>query len=301
MPAESNFRWNPLIGLAVLVVLAVLALVASAQGFLEVSLSGFTVQQLVSLLTIVVFTAAVIERAVEVYVNRGFGPKKVELDLPVSIAEQGVTIHDDSLTREMKRQVDSGTSDPKQIESGRKKLAEAQETLRRNLEASARLQTKHRNRTAPQATALALVLSFVAAGAGVRLLGQFLHLEGSTLGNALENCQDLAREISKVEDVVSGVTGQANSAVKRLAGIAGNGQVAAAELDAATSSLKEAVAKMESAASAFAAEPQSKCEQVDLQIRIFRAFDMLLTTLLLAGGAEGIHRITKRFLPSVRS
>ncbi len=47
----------------------------------------------------------------------------------------------------------------------------------------------------------------------------------------------------------------------------------------------------------LSAEARAACRSVELQLAAFRLVDVILTALVLAGGAEGIHQIAKRVKP----
>ena len=237
--------------------IAVLSLLVAAQGYIELSLYKFEATQLGGLFLIVVFAAAAIERAVEVYVKNVFDTEKTALNREIVIARRRVDIADDAVSRETQRQAAPGAAvDEAALQTRRDQVLAEQNRLHETIAKQHDPLTQHRRTTAAWATALTVALSFAAAAVGVRLLGQFLHVEGSSLGDALEEC--LTCEPDPIPD-------------------------SPAE-EPPTPTCTEVA-----------------CERLASQIYWFRAVDILLTTLVLAGGADGIHQIIKRVPTPARS
>ena len=240
---------------------AALSLLVAAQGYLELSLDKFEATQLGRLFLIVVFAAAAIERAVEVYVNNVFGAKRTALTRDVAIAQRRVDIAEDAVTRETQRQATPGVAvDDAAVQAGRDHVSAEQQRLRETIATQHDPLTQHRSTTAAWAAALTIALSAAVAAVGVRLLGQFLHVDGSSLGDAIDNCPACPETQPDPPPDLP------------------------AETPPPTTCMEVA------------------CKRLASQIFWFRAVDMLLTTLVLAGGADGIHQIIKRVTtPTARS
>ena len=233
-------------------VVALLSLLVAGEGYLELHLDNFEIPQLGSLLFTVVFAAAVIERAVEVYVTSVFVPTRVWLGRELAIARNRVDVAEDAVTREAQRQATPGvTLDDGALQARRDKVSAEQDHLR---EIAGRVHDpliQHQQKTAAWAAALAVALGFAAAAVGVRILGQFLHVDGSSLGDAFQQCQDRPEQPPE-----------------------GSGAMAD------TTPTSPCIGAL--------------CKELASQFFWFRAVDVLLTTLTLAGGADGIHQIIKR-------
>ena len=240
---------------ALLAVLAVSVAVGNA-GFLEVSLVGLG-GEIFSLLGTVLFAALVVERAVEVYINNAFDPKKAEIYRGVKIAEQRIAIEEGALDREKKRQADgsSAAGTTKELDDLRLKVTEAREGLLRERKNIIVPLAEYRNSKAAWAGVVATVISLAAAAVGIRILGQFLPTDGNgnLIGPLANTCVSIVtntENVTKVSDLASAV--------------------------------------------------KVDCQRVDVQLVWFRMVDTLLTTAVLAGGADGIHQIIRR-LKSVPS
>ena len=233
-------------------VVATLSLLVAAQGYLELQLDSFETTQLGRLFLIVLFAAAIIERAVEVYVNSVFGPTRIALNRDMAIAKRRVGIAEDAVTRETQRQAAPGvTVDDGALQARRDEVSAAQGRLREAMDEVHEPLAQQQGKTAARVAVLAIALGFAAAAVGVRVLGQFLHVDGSSLGDAFERCQECPEQPPE----------QAGAIVDGT--------------------------PMRSCMEAF-------CRRLTSQLFWFRAVDILLTTFVLAGGADGIHQIIKR-------
>ena len=258
MNANRQF-WTTPTGLAV-VFTVVVAAVAANQGFIEVSLRRLAGEEIGVLFLTLVFTALVIERAVEVFVNNRYDPEEARIQRGIREEQQKVTLLEQALEREIARGVPGGP-DPdaavkerdKRIRNLRAEIDKAIEKVRAAKVDALDEQIELERRKATAAGASATVLGTIAAGAGVRILGQFLPTDESTgriTGPLGHGCSDpeIAQRFREL----------------------GEGPARQALLDA--------------------------CESVDFQLGVFRFADILLTALLLAGGADGIHQLVKTFL-----
>lgn len=216
---ETRFQWT---SVGILVLVLILATLAATNGFVGLRLDQVSPAAVGKVLVTLVFVALVIERAVEVYVANTFEPRKARLRQGITIAENRLAQAEETLAAETARQAARNTGgDDRLLDLRRKQEAAAGEVDRAKAEAVDDL-IDHRARKMVWAGGAATLLSFMAAGVGVRVLEPLLH------------------------------------------GAAGAGAV---ETFAATAS--------------------------DLQLGAFRVADTLLTTFVLAGGADGIHKIIK--------
>ena len=251
-----------------LVLVVVLAVVIASQGYLELSLDGFEATQLGRLFLIVLFVAAAIERAVEVYVHNVFGATRLALNRDVAIAQRRVDTAEGAVTRETQRQATPGVAlDDAAVQARREQVSTEQDRLLEAIDERHDPLIQHQTRTATRAATLAVALGFAAAAVGVRLLGQFLHVDGSSLADALTQCQDCQE----------GSPSEPPGATPPSAG-----GTAADDVHRTTCM-------------------QAFCARLASQIFWFRAVDIVLTTLVLAGGADGIHQIIRRATTAARS
>ena len=112
----------------------------------------------------------------------------------------------------------------------------------------------------------------------MRILGQFVYIDGSVLGEALKDCDALAHAAT-----------EATAAARRAVEAAGDGS--AEELAAAAADVTAAARKL-------AANGQAGCRGPTMQLTALRAIDMLLTTCVVAGGAKGFHEYSKWLAPA---
>ena len=251
-----------------LVLLVGFAVVVSLNGFLELSLDGFEVIQLGRLFLIGLFTAAAIERAIEVYVNNVFGATRLALNRDVALAQRRVETAEGAVTRETQRQATAGVAlDEDAVNCLRRTVTRERDQLRQAIDERHVPLTQHQTKTAAWAATLAVALSFAVAAVGVRLLGQFLHVDGSPLADALTQCQG-CQEGSPSEPPANPLLSAAGTAAD----------------DAQETACMQAF-----------------CTRLASQLLWFRAVDIVLTTLVLAGGADGIHQIFRRATKATRS
>ena len=202
------------------ILVAIVALVAAMNGYLEVSLDQLKSGDIGTLLLTVTFTALVIERAVEVYINNAFDPKETRLTRDATVAGKRVEIAEEATRAEMARQAAAGVAaDPAAIRKLREEGSDARAMLLDEKEKVLAPMIEHKSEKAAWAAAMSTFLSLAAAAVGVRILGQFL--------------------------------------------------------------TPETIAKMSAGDSN--------------QLMLFRAADIILTSFVLAGGADGIHKIITRF------
>ena len=255
---RKSFWKNPS---AIAIVLTIIvAGYAASQGFIEISLRGLESAEIGTVFLTLIFTALVIERAVEVYANNRYDPEEMEIQRAIREAQQTVTILKEALDAEIARGLPRGAEGEaataavadKQaaVTKLRDEVNDAREQLRSAKVDALDDQIDLETRKAAAAGAVAIVLGVIAAAAGVRVLGQFLPLDDSSAitGPLAQNCVTMASAI-----------------------------------DAATvPAQKEAL--------------EALCKAVEWQLTTFRFADVLLTALLLAGGADGIHQLVKDFL-----
>lgn len=204
-----------------LVVVVIGAIVVASIGFTEIRLVALGAGDIAGLLGTVLFTALVIERAVEVYLNNGL-PDLAKRNA-VLVAEGRVAIAEAAVSEEAQRQGTAGVSpDPNALQMLREEAAETRRELGAKKKDSLEQLIRHRQDKARWACVVTTLLSLLAALAGIRILGQFLPLseEGTLIG---------------------------------------------------------------------------PLERNSWQLWLFRFGDTVLTTGVLAGGADGIHQIVRRF------
>lgn len=209
----------------------VAAFVAARFEFKELSLSGLDGADLGTLFLTLIFTALVIERAVEVYISNRYDPEEMTIQRDIREAQQKLTLLEEALAREIGRPVPPA-SDPTSAGAAkdksdavaglRREVVDAREAVRTAKVAALNDQIDLETRKTAAAGAVATILGVVAASAGIRIFGQFVEVEGGGMPPAL--------------------TGTA------------------------------------------------------YQLEWFRFGDVLLSALVLAGGADGIHQLVKDFL-----
>lgn len=209
----------------------VAAFVAARFEFKELSLRGLETAELGTLFLALMFTALVIERAVEVYVSNRYDPEEMTIQRDIRAAQQQLTLLEEALAREIAQPVppsgdpsSAGVAKNKSdtVTGLRREVVEAREAVRTAKVAALNDQIDLETRKTAAAAAIATVLGVVAASAGIRIFGQFVEVEGGGMPAAL--------------------TGTA------------------------------------------------------YQLAWFRFGDVLLSALVLAGGADGIHQLVKGFL-----
>lgn len=194
-------------------VVALGAAAAAAKGFVPLDFSDLKSADILNLLLAAIFTALIIERAVEVWANGAFAPQEQAIRSRELVIEGQIARKQKALDDENKRP----TPDAALQETLRKKIREAGGALLTEIERTApQLQQLKLEKSAKTAT-LAVLLGLGASAVGVRVLGQFL------------------------PDPVP------------------------ADMD-------------------------------PVQLALFRFMDVVMTTALLAGGADGIHKLIKPFL-----
>lgn len=209
----------------------VAAFVAARFEFKELSLRGLEAAELGTLFLALMFTALVIERAVEVYVSNRYDPEEMNIQRDIREAQQRLTLLEEALAREV-AQPGPPSGDPSSAAASkdksdtiaglRREVVDAREAVRTAKVAALNDQIDLETRKTAAAGAIATVLGVVAASAGIRIFGQFVELEDGGMPAAL--------------------TGTA------------------------------------------------------YQLTWFRFGDVLLSALVLAGGADGIHQLVKDFL-----
>ncbi len=201
-----------------------------------------------------------IERAVEVFVNNRYDPEEARIQRGIREERQRVTLLEQALEREIARDVPSGPDADAAVKERDKRIRSLRAEIDKEIDKvrAAKVdaldeQIDLERRKATAAGAAATVLGTIAAGAGVRILGQFLPTDADT---------------------------------GRIAGPLGNGcsdpEIAQRLREMSEGPAREALLEA--------------CEAVDFQLGVFRFADILLTALLLAGGADGIHQLVKNFL-----
>lgn len=255
---RTSFWKNPS-AIAIVLTIAVAGYAAS-RGFIEISLRGLESAEIGTVFLTLIFTALVIERAVEVYVNNRYDPEEMEIQRAIREAQQKLTILKEALDAEIARGLPRGAEGEaataavkdkqEAVTQLRGEVGDAREELRSAKVDALDDQIDLEARKSAAAGAVATILGVIAAAAGVRVLGQFLPLDdsGAITGPLAQTC---ATMISAID-----------------------AETVLAE--------KEAMKVL--------------CKAVDWQLTIFRFADVLLTALLLAGGADGIHQLVKDFL-----
>ena len=241
----------PSISILTLVLVAIVSLIVADAQFVEIGLERLGGGDIGALLMTVIFTALIIERAVEVYITNAFGPKEDLAGSDIALAARSVELAEEALTAEQKRQAQPGAQpDAEEITRLRTEIAKVRDELLKAKQKAEPVLAKIRRNKGAWAGAVATLLSLAAAAVGIRILGQFLPLDnsGSIVGPLANTC--------------------------------------AMELVAQS---KESVDNLSEAT-------RAACEAVDLQLAAFRTADTILTTFVLAGGADGIHKIIKQFI-----
>jgi len=255
----KDFWKNPS-ALAILLTIVV-AGYAARQGFIEISLRPLESADLGTVFLTLIFTALVIERAVEVFVNNRYDPEEMQIERGIRAARQRLTILREELDAEVARDLPRG-ADAKAVTAAVDDKQRAVTVLRSAVEAARdKLVTEKvaaldgqidlGTRKAAAAGAVATVLGVIAAAAGVRVLGQFLPMDESGVkitGPLAQTCAGIADTLTATTDTTA----------------------------------KEALI--------------DSCKAAEWQLTAFRFADVLLTALLLAGGADGIHQLVKDFL-----
>ncbi len=213
----------------ILLAVFVVAVWAAFQDFVEVSLDQTKIENIGILFVTLILVAAVIERAVEVYINNRYEPKEQENAKQANRLAQKLTLYESALEVENSRIIAPGADDSINAAHDAEvtKLRKTIDTIRTDLLAARDIAFENgmpitAMKTA-EAAAAATLLGLIAASAGIRVLGQFLPTD-------------------------------ANGAI--------------------TGALAE----------------------TDMQLQWFRIADVMLTALLLAGGADGIHNLVKGVL-----
>ena len=240
----------PGISIGTLVLVFVVALFVANSQFVEVSLEKLTAGDIGTLLMTLIFTALIIERAVEVYINNAYGPAEDKKRSKIILAERTVELAEEALTTEQKRLIQSGGQpDDVEITKLREGIRKARKELLQEKHNAAPQLVELRREKGAWAGTVSTLLSLGAAAVGVRILGQFLPLNdsGDLVGPLANTCAaELARQHG--ENVTD---------------------------------LPETT--------------RAACKAVEFQLATFRTVDTILTTFVLAGGADGIHEIIKRF------
>lgn len=278
VPAPTKSAW-----LTAFACMLIAALAWLARDLLEVALVGLAAAQIASFVAILLLVVGAIERSVEVLLNGLVDPAKSERDAKVRRAQKRVENANAVLNAELEREV--GGSAVTQYRSALEQEAKA---LRIAVDDASDPDRSTKNTTG--ARVLALAFSFAAAVVGFRVLGQLLHATGSPLGNELGNCDTLAQ----VADVAKEAAQEIRDAIENLPpppqqadGTPPGLNVTVRDLDSAARSLTEGAGELTRAQSTV-------CKNVYAQVAWLRMVDVILTTLVLSGGAEGVHRIVKR-------
>ncbi|MYH59401.1 MAG: hypothetical protein F4145_15760 [Boseongicola sp. SB0675_bin_26] len=205
--------------------LLAMAIIATALGFKELQFDSTSFAQIGTLLLTLALVAIVIERAVEVYVAKRYDPEKQRIRRPLTRAEARLAKAEDALTEERERRHGSSRAvtadDEKYMQELLKNVDDAREAVDGADEQTWLPLSKVRAGKIRAASFLSLTFGALASFSGVRVLGQFVQMEGGEL----------------------------------------------------TAALAESV----------------------LQLHAFRVTDAVLTALVLAGGADGIHKMISSF------
>lgn len=216
MKNASSFGW-------ITALILVAAIVGASMKFVDIDLETLKNEDILTVFLTAIFVALVIERAVEVYANSHFEPKRRHIRQPISILIKRLEIKNKALNAELERPESSDEEEKNarkiELEDLRGKIKDTREKLTAEEEKAIPKLEDLANRKVNYARSLALILGLTASVVGVRVLGQFL---------------------------------PADSAIRSGGGY-------------------------------------------DSQIFWFHFADIVLTTALLAGGADGIHKIVKRF------
>lgn len=189
------------------------ATAAAWSGFVPLKFSDLKTADILNLLLAAIFTALIIERAVEVWANGTFRPREQAIRSREMVIEGQIALKQKALDAENLRQPPDAV---KQAEL-RERIREVGGELLAEVEGTApQLQQLKVEKGAKTAT-LAVLLGLGASVVGVRIIGQFVPASSFTNMN-------------------------------------------------------------------------------DIQVNLFRFMDVVMTTALLAGGADGIHKLIKPFL-----
>lgn len=217
----NEARFAVVYGLALLA----MAIIATALGFKELQFDSTSFAQIGTLLLTLALVAVVIERAVEVYVAKRYDPEKQRIRRPLTRAEAKLAKAEEALTEERERRHGSSRAvtadDEEYMQELLKNVDDAREAVDGADEQTWLQLSKVRAGKIRAASFLSLTFGALASFSGVRVLGQFVQMEGGDLAGAL-----------------------AESA---------------------------------------------------LQLHAFRVTDAVLTALVLAGGADGIHKMISSF------
>lgn len=227
MPNQPRLGANLTMALLTLAII-----VATLLGFREVQLSVTSLEEVGALILTLGFVALVIERAVEVYVSRQYGPQKIRRRRPLTRAEARLEKAERLLDEERERRHMMSRNPSQEEDAHMKELVKNAENAHKEFE-NAEEKTwlplsELRTRKLRAASILSLALGVLAALSGIRVLGQFLPIQDGKLVGVLAHADQ------------------------------------------------------------------------GFQLSMFRVTDALLTALLLAGGADGIHKMFASF-KSLRS
>ena len=268
MQSWQRWAWAyALVGLVVLV-----GWTGAAEGLVEITWLGATAGQVLGVLVLVFLVATIVERAVEVAIWGLLGAKKVELDSAVAGARGRVIAAEEALAREKARERDGDSS---LGEVGRRLGDLRLERAGLAQAVGAALDPAERKNRTRVARWLAVAFSVGAAMVGVRILGQLLSGEDGTLGGIVIACGSLA-------DAATAATRAAAVLVEE----GSNGNELGA-LQRAAKQLTDVVAELKN-------ETSPVCDGARVQMGWLRSVDIILTTLVLAGGAERIHHMVNR-------
>ena len=207
--------------------LALAIIVATLFGFQEVQISVTSLEPVGALILTLGFIAVVIERAVEVYVSRRYGPEKIRRRRPLTRATTRLEKAERLLTEESERRHTMSRS-PSAEETAHmqelvKNVQDAYEAFEQAEEKTWLPLSQLRTQKIRAASILSLTFGALTALSGVRVLGQFLPMQDGNIQGILASTEH------------------------------------------------------------------------GFQLNTFRVTDALLTTLLLAGGADGIHKMFASF------
>ena len=186
---------------------------------MEVSLSGINAGDVGSLLATVTFAALVIERAVEVYISYMVPPYK---STEILTAERTLARARNDLTQAERQALAGDRPNQATLDELRREVDAKRQVLETTEQGE--LNENPVKKKTDLARVATIVLGFLTAAVGIRVLGQFLPMENGTVTGPLANSKT--------------------------------------------------------------------------QLMWFRTLDILLTTFVLAGGADGVHQIIKRLTKS---
>lgn len=226
-PFDFMYRW------LLIILSGAMAVIAAFLNFTAIDLLDRSATDIGAQLLTLIFFALVIERAVEIYVNGQFGPPELAARRGIRIASNKVKILETALEQESLLALPQADTDDLRLmladrQKAVKSTREALEIARRELlevqtESQEKLEKVRADKVAAAAR-VAVGLSLLVSGAGVRVFSQFLPMKDG------------------------------------------------------------------------AVDPVFLAALPDNQGAFFVAVDVVVTALLLAGGADGIHQIMKRFV-----